>query len=778
MKVRAGIPRDYVKAMTRFLLTAILLIDCTAPLLAADGGITLATAGRSAYRIVLPDAPSDPDRHAAEELARFLKQSTGAELPIVGEAGAGDGPAILVGWGTRAKALAAERKPESFGAEEFVIETHPPHLLLAGGSPRGTLYAVYAFLEEHVGCRWYSSTVQNIPAHADLSIGRLRERQRPAFEYREPFAFDSFDGDWSVRNKCNGHAARLDVARGGQITYQGFVHTFLSLVPPDAFFGTHPEYFSEIDGKRVRDHGQLCLTNPELPAVVAGRVIELLKDAPPSSIVSVSQNDWHGWCQCARCREAAEAEGGVSGPLVGFVNAVADRVGKVRPDVAIDTLAYQQSRKPPRTVRPRPNVIVRLCSIECSFAKPLGTAGGGPNRAFAADIEGWSRLCQRLYIWDYVTDFAHYVQPHPNFRVLRPNLEFFANNGVKGVFEQGSYQSPGGEFQELRSWVLAKLLWNPKADTDKLVNDFLAGYYGAAAGPVRGYFDLIHDAVGASGDELGCYSPVTAGFLSAETVGRADALWEEAERLAAATGDRALVQRVRVGRLPVWYVMLARETVWNRTAPGWKPTVRGSALRQRFFETAAAAHMTHISEPQTMDGFRSSVMAAPERRTSAVPPPGCETLAADRWQDFQDDTFSLANPGEWVKLEADAAASDGAAARMPGNHHEWAVQLPLDAPVFSRRPAQKWHIEVAVRVERAGREGVAFTYGIYDHETRQGLGGGTVKVSDIHGDAYQMFDLGVHTASARRTLWVAPAANAANVPAVWVDRFVLRAAAD
>lgn len=182
-------------------------------------------------------------------------------------------------------------------------------------------------------------------------------------------------------------------------------------------------------------------------------------------------------------------------------------------------------------------------------------------------------------------------------------------------------------------------------------------------------------------------------------------------------------------------------------------------MRQRFFETAAAAHMTHISEPQTMDGFRiPGWMAAPERRTPAVPPPGCEALAADRWLDFQDDTFSLANPGEWVKLEADAAASDGAAARMPGNHHEWAVQLPLDAPAFSRRPAQKWHIEVAVRVERAGREGVAFTYGIYDHETRQGLGGGTVKVSDIHGDAYQMFDLGVHTASARRTLWVAPAA--------------------
>ena len=65
--------------------------------------------------------------------------------------------------------------------------------------------------------------------------------------------------------------------------------------PPDEFFAEHPDYFSEIDGKRVRDHGQLCLTHPDLPGVVADRVIARLKDAPPSAIVSVSQNDWAGW---------------------------------------------------------------------------------------------------------------------------------------------------------------------------------------------------------------------------------------------------------------------------------------------------------------------------------------------------------------------------------------------------------------------------------------------------------------------------------------------------
>lgn len=731
--------------------------------------LRLAHEGTTPYRIAVPPDATEPERHAAAELASFLKQSTGAEFPVVTEAEAGSGPLILVGAGPRAKALARQTKFEELGPEEFVISTHPPHLVLAGGRPRGTLYAVYTFLEDHVGCRWFSSAVSRIPSRPTLTVGPLRVHRKPVFEYREPFAFDSFDGDWAARNKCNGHSARLEQRHGGQITYRGFVHTFFPLVPPDRYFATHPEYYSEINGTRTTAHSQLCLTNPEVVDVVTQNVLEMVKDAPPATIVSVSQNDWQGWCECARCKAVEAEEGGVSGPLIRFVNQVAERVGKVRPDVAIDTLAYQKSRQPPRLARPRPNVIVRLCSIECSFAKPL--AGKGPNRPFAADIQGWSKICQRLYIWDYVTDFANYVQPHPNFRVLQPNLAFFAAHGVKGVFEQGSYQSPGGEFQELRSWVLAKLLWNPKADSDALVDEFLAGYYGPAAGPVRKYFDLIHDAVGRSGDYLGCYSPPTAAFLSADTIAKADKLWEAAEQAAAKANDPALLQRVRVGRLPVYYVMIVREAELKRVAGARKPTLAGMPLRQRFFEVAAAAKMTHIAEGRLMDDFRAAAVL-PERH-DAAPPPGCDGLAAGRWFDFQDDEFRLARPGEWVRLTPDPAASDGVAARMPGGHNEWAVALPLDAPALARSKGQRWRMAVAVRVEKTGQDGVAFTYGLYDGEAKKGLGGGAVKAADINGDGYGLYEVGTHEAGPQRYLWVAPAGNAANVPAVWVDRFVL-----
>jgi hypothetical protein len=378
------------------------------------------------------------------------------------------------------------------------------------------------------------------------------------------------------------------------------------LIPPDRYFTGHPEWFSEIGGQRRGENAQLCLTNEEMRGELVKNLRQRLRANPGATIASVSQNDCFGNCQCSRCTAVDNEEGGPAGTLLRFVNAVAADLEREFPNVAIDTLAYQYTRKPPAHVRPRANVIVRLCSIECSFSKPLADER---NQAFRDDLVGWSKICDRLYIWDYTTNFANYVLPHPNLRVLGPNIRFVVDHGVRGVFEQGAYQSYGSEMAELRGWVLAKLLWDPSRDPQQLIDEFLDGYYGPAARFIREYLKVTHDAVEASGDPLGCFSPADAKFLSLKTLSAGVTLLRAAE--GAAGDDEALRQRVRVAQLPLLYTFMVRWDALRQeaTAEGVAWPVDNNILNvyEQFMAIARAENVTMVAEGRPIDWLRSVV---------------------------------------------------------------------------------------------------------------------------------------------------------------------------
>jgi len=551
----------------------------------------IARGGAASAAIVVAKDATEPEKHAATELAAFLKQITGADFAV---SDAADGPRLLVG-PDAAKLADPEFTADGLGADGIAIRTAGRDLILAGGRPRGTLYAVYTFLEDHAGCRWWSSKATTIPSKPALAVGPLAVRYVPPLEYREPFWMDAFDGDWAVRNKANGNSERLDARRGGKISYQGFVHTFYPLIPPGKYFEAHPEWFSEINGKRTHDHAQLCLTNEAMRKELVKNLAASLRGNPAATIASVSQNDWHGACECKECAAIDKEEGSHAGTLLRFVNAVAADIEKDFPHVAISTLAYQYTRKPPLKVKPRPNVIVRLCSIECSFSKPLSDPA---NATFGDDIRGWSKVCQRLYVWDYVTNFRHHILPHPNLRVLGPNVQFFVQHNVKGLFEQGAYTTLGAEMAELRAWVLAKLLWDPTLDAQKLIDEFLAGYYGPAAPHVAAYLKVTHDAADAAGDKLGCFSSHEARFLSFDTLSRGWPHLVAAEK--AVEKDDDLRSRVQVAQLPVLYTLLMRWREMRAAAEAakapWPIADDPDEVLAHFKEVATASNITRLSE--------------------------------------------------------------------------------------------------------------------------------------------------------------------------------------
>ncbi|NLN91548.1 MAG: DUF4838 domain-containing protein [candidate division WS1 bacterium] len=547
--------------------------------------LTIVADGSSDYVIVRPLASSPSQVYAAEELQRFVRAMTGVELLIATDDGPLPPKAILLG-ATRhtAGVLGGSPDASALGDDGFHLRTAGEYLCIIAGPVRGALYGVYELLERYWGCRWYASFHSVIPLHTSLSLPDIDDAQAPAFAMREPYWWEMRDGDYAARSRANGTGMQLEERHGGKIRFGGglFVHTFYRLVPPDEFFADHPEYYSLIDGERQIGYSQLCLTNPDVLRIVTERVLAAIRSDPTARLFSVSQNDWDGHCQCDACMEIEEREESPAGPLIHFVNQVAEAVEAEFPDVWIETLAYQYTRKPPKTIRPRHNVVPRLCTIECDFSLPLDESSYPQNVRFVEDIRGWSAITDKLYVWDYTTNFHNYVGPHPNFPAIPGNIRFFRDNRVVGLFEQGANEGPHAEFGELRSWLIAKLLWNPDQPVEPLLDDFFAGYYGAAAGPIRQYFDELQTLALDPEITVRIFDALRGRWLTREFVERAEALWTEAERLAA--DDPDLLRRVRMSGIT---------TLWARVklmgAPERVHVIDGGRLVYREVDPVYAA---------------------------------------------------------------------------------------------------------------------------------------------------------------------------------------------
>jgi hypothetical protein len=556
-----------------------------------SASLTLTDHGVTRYRIVLPAAAIPAERYAAEELQRYVEKMGGAKIPIVSDAEPPVSREILLGSNSHLKKLTAKIDFHKLGTDGFVLRADGNRLIIAGGSPRGTLNGVYTLLEEKLGVRWFTPELETVPRLDRIKLPQLNETTIPALENRDVFWREMMrNADFAARHRLNGQHYSLTEKYGGAFTvYHPFVHSLDALVPPE-LFKDHPEYFPLIEGKRKSGYVQRCLSNPDVLKLSIERVRQWIKDHPEATIISVSQNDTFNNCQCDQCKAVDDAEGSPAGSLLKFVNAVAEAIEPGHPNVRIDTLAYQYTRKPPRTIRPRHNVIVRLCSIECCFAHPLETCPAQENHRFRDDIIAWGPVAPLLYVWDYTTDFGHYQQPFPNFDSLQSNVRFFVKHGVKSLFEQGNYSGGGGgEMEPLRAYVLAKLLWNPDTDVQKHIHEFVNAYYGKAAPNILAYIETTHRPVRDQGRHTHIFDKPTAAYLNEEVMIAGEKILDQAEQLAENDEVRS---RVQIARLPVWYVKIATDRVTGDAK---------TDLAKRFLAIARKAGISNISEARSLD---------------------------------------------------------------------------------------------------------------------------------------------------------------------------------
>jgi hypothetical protein len=587
-----------VRSTTLLLLLGMTLGTANAQFRVANHGTALCQ--------IFVDANADAaDKRAASELGQYLSQISGAEIPVVSGGDpwldtltASHSKLILVGRSTLAAGLFPNVDWAALKPEEAIVRyaKGPPNaLLIAGGGPRGVLYSAFRLLNR-IGVEWWTPWATDVPKDPNLSVPTGEVTEAPTLEYRDPSFHSEFDPEWAAHNFCNGGASTPEL--GGGVTYEGFVHTYYPLVDPKVYFPLHPEWFSLIDGKRTASNAQLCTTNPALRAFILDRVKALLKANPSANIVSVSQNDCFNYCQCDRCQALAKAEGSQAAPVIALANYVADGIKDEFPNVAVDTLAYQWSRHAPKNLKPRPNVIVRLCSIECDFGSPLDAS---KNKDFEQDVLDWSRLTQRLYVWDYATNFANYIEPMPDEAVLGPNLKFLSNHGVKGVFEEGDYTSNGGSMSPLKTWMLAHLMWNPNQDDRALEEKFLKGYYGKAAKPIGESIDLFTAAAAKTACTL--YQDTYAPYLAPRNVFAAEQLWQLAEK--EVRNDPMRLWRVKESHLALQFVFLKRWEQLRKVAEAghtrWPISDSKSVFAQKWLEFATSPGPAHWAPITAVD---------------------------------------------------------------------------------------------------------------------------------------------------------------------------------
>ncbi len=441
-------------------------------------------------------------------------------------------PAIFVGK-TRLADKYLTRKGE-IRDDGFILKSDGRLAVIYGLQDKAVYYGAVRLLE----LKGYRMTHHQVPDVApDIKPGLpiVNEVNNPSFAYREIWYYTPHHSqdyaDWHALH----HRIRVgdsneyiwDSRFSGPLRWaEGmYVHTFQKLIPPAKYFSTHPQWFSEIDGRRVRD-GQLCLSNPEVLDTLCANLAKMMEEHPDAQIWSVSNNDNYNVCQCPHCRHMDSLYGGPSGTLIHFINQVARRF----PDKTISTLAYQFTRRAPQPVnghveKPDSNVSIMFCSIECGRQEAIATA---PTEAsFRKDMEDWAALTDNIYVWDYVVQFRNMWDPFPNLHVLQPNLKYFHDHGVRLMFEQGTGANNMTSWMELREYMLAKLLWNVDADPDSLLHDFCIHYYGLASQPVEELYSEMHRALIASGKRLDIYGyPVDAadGYLASGQVAKYQAL--------------------------------------------------------------------------------------------------------------------------------------------------------------------------------------------------------------------------------------------------------------
>ena len=701
--------------------------------------VNISSGGKSSVDIIVPVNPESYEQTAADDLLYYLNKITGAEFSLISEPNNySDKPAIFVGSTRFAQNHCSDFN--SLSQEQWIIRSFGRSLVLTGGGCRGTLYAVYHFLEDELGVHWWTPFDEYVPNNPDLSIDPIDQKGKPVFSYRNMIYPGGGDNEdiFSVRNRINTHSVDyIPLKFGGDEDFgpPWMAHSFHHYVP-ESLFDRHPEWFSLVNGKRTKGKksSQLCVSNMQLRNHIEKKLREYIrknrkqareKGFLPAKVYDLSHNDGGNskMCQCPECSKIRAKYGSDSGLMLDFINDIAQRIEKDYPDIRLSMLAYNEAITPPTAIKPRGNVVVTYCMQNRYETLPLCHPLNDYSRQL---LEGWAKISPHLRVWEYSSNHAKAIgSTFPTVHNYQRDMQYLAKLNIEGILAQHFYELMD-DMRDLKVWLWAKLTENPFQDNNKLLTTFTDGYYGPAGKYVRAYLEKLQEAakVYPASAMVQMQEPLMVEYLNIPFLINASDIFDKAEQ--SVKNDKELLERVQYARLTLDYSTLKRFPI---SARRWQED--GSSLdnfpfnkkkiADRYWQTITTiTEKRNPSRPPTTywrkETYIPRLKKELDEMINAPALPVIESPA--RFKAYKDKgmfdmtAYDLKILFDVAKVVNDSQAESGITCRAEFSHKQMEkYKLPID-------------------------------FGVYDWMNMKVVHSGKISASDIKGKGYNWYKLG------------------------------------
>lgn len=484
--------------------------------------------------------------------------------------------------------LSAELVKEP-GLPSFEIRVQNARFTIAAPDSLEMLYGVYDLAERFGGYSFfepgrdrYDASRKMLPPDGVAVPARKPLLKRRGFIQEFPFNDDTPDlFDWMAKNKLNYLLVWMkyydnlpdslkESARLRGITIESGHHNFNYWIPGRKYGETHPEFFAEINGQRIKSSDgksqlllseQLCTTNPKLRAEIAANMLDYCERHPEIHTISLVPNDGFGWCECDECsRFYDKAKKGDFYSLSEHVykadriyhdllRGISARLREARPDLQLTFCAYINYCSPPRDFKLGKGLAVHFAPYWRCINHRIDDPECPINSHYAEDIRRWEAAKEggEINIYEYYMGVNFYLSlPMIHFQEMFLEMKWYADHHVDGILTQ--FHIPHWSVYGMNYVLMARAA---RGENQKMaIPELYRMLFGKDADAAAAFYDRIKKLLLGIG---ACHIPYPYSLLSRAT----SADFQEVHSLACRLAAKQPEDRFRA-ELVVWCEYLIR----------------------------------------------------------------------------------------------------------------------------------------------------------------------------------------------------------------------------